>query len=236
MKGGSKDFTLAKPGDSDVPGMANAMPRCSTCAVVIAWITIMGSSLFAQTNSAPLPISNFPNLASIRAEASGGQALAQTKLGDYHLARGDMTNAFAWYLKAAEQGNAQAQLSVAACYLHGQGVAQDSQEAMRWQRLAAVRPSPKSTEKVLLAQAKAPGPTVRETTAPPAPPMPPIPPRGRIQEIPGVTPTLEEVIAVPAPSPLAEPTFVRSQLPRISALSPAQPELEDVQLKVRPAE
>jgi TPR repeat protein len=216
--------------------MANPTPRCSTRAVLIAWFMTMGGSLLAQTNSIPSPIINFPNLATIRAEAAGGQALAQTKLGDYHLGRGDTTNAYFWYHKAAEQGNAQAQLSVAACYLHGRGVAQDIEEAMKWQRLAAVQPSLKSPDKVLLAEIKAAVPTVGESVTPPPPPLPPRPARERIQDIPGVEPTLETVIAVPVPSPLAEPSFVRSQLPRISALPPAQPELEDIQLKVRPAE
>jgi hypothetical protein len=43
----------------------------------------------------------------------------------------------AWYSKAAEQGNALAQISLGAMYENGQGVAQDYQAAVAWYRKAA---------------------------------------------------------------------------------------------------
>jgi len=41
------------------------------------------------------------------------------------------------YLRAAERGNAKAQLQLGLCYHHGKDVPQDSQKAVRWFRLAA---------------------------------------------------------------------------------------------------
>jgi len=37
-----------------------------------------------------------------------------------------------WYLKAAEQGNANAQKSLGLLYRRGKGVKQDDAEAIRW--------------------------------------------------------------------------------------------------------
>ena len=42
-----------------------------------------------------------------------------------------------WYRKAAEQGDADAQNSLAMCYYMGQGVAKDAAEAVKWYRKAA---------------------------------------------------------------------------------------------------
>jgi TPR repeat protein len=42
-----------------------------------------------------------------------------------------------WYRKAADQGNAAGQAKVGWSYEHGEGVAQDYNEAMRWYRKAA---------------------------------------------------------------------------------------------------
>jgi hypothetical protein len=82
---------------------------------------------------------NFPKLPTIRAEAEGGNAKAQAKLGDYYRANSDFTNAVVWYRKAAEQGETDAQFSLASCYLAGQGVAKNSQEAAKWLRAAATQ-------------------------------------------------------------------------------------------------
>jgi hypothetical protein len=82
---------------------------------------------------------NFPKLTTIRAEAEAGNAKAQAKLGDYYRSNSDFTNAAVWYRKAAEQGDADAQFSLASCYLAGQGVAKNSQEAAKWLRAAAIQ-------------------------------------------------------------------------------------------------
>lgn len=42
-----------------------------------------------------------------------------------------------WYEKAANQGNAAAQYNLGYCYVHGQGVKQDNEEAMKWFKSAA---------------------------------------------------------------------------------------------------
>lgn len=49
----------------------------------------------------------------------------------------DYLQAFAIFLPLAESGNVDAQLSVGTMYDRGQGVEQDSQEALKWYRLAA---------------------------------------------------------------------------------------------------
>ena len=42
-----------------------------------------------------------------------------------------------WFRKAAEQGNADAQLCLGICYAEGDGVAKDMSEAVKWCRKAA---------------------------------------------------------------------------------------------------
>ena len=42
-----------------------------------------------------------------------------------------------WYLKAADQGDANAQCSIGGFYYNGLGVAQDYEEAMKWYFKAA---------------------------------------------------------------------------------------------------
>lgn len=53
----------------------------------------------------------------------------------YH--RGDFAEAVRCYRLAAEQGNAEAQISLGYMYRRGQGVPRDYTEALRWLRLAA---------------------------------------------------------------------------------------------------
>ena len=45
--------------------------------------------------------------------------------------------AFRWYKKAADQGDAKCQTIVALMYLHGRGVSEDDAEALRWYNKAA---------------------------------------------------------------------------------------------------
>ena len=45
--------------------------------------------------------------------------------------------AFKWYKKAAEQGDAWAQNNLGVCYENGQGVTKDKKEAAKWYRKAA---------------------------------------------------------------------------------------------------
>ncbi|TAN66804.1 MAG: sel1 repeat family protein [Methylobacter sp.] len=49
----------------------------------------------------------------------------------------DYAEAVSWYLKAAEQGNANAQYNLALKYKTGQGVTKDDTKAAYWYRKAA---------------------------------------------------------------------------------------------------
>ena len=49
----------------------------------------------------------------------------------------DYTQAVSWYRKAAEQGYAEAQLRLGACYASGEGVIQDLVQAVYWARKSA---------------------------------------------------------------------------------------------------
>jgi TPR repeat protein len=49
----------------------------------------------------------------------------------------DHTEAVKWYRRAAEQGDAAAQLNLGQCFEAGLGVAKDLIEAVRWYRTAA---------------------------------------------------------------------------------------------------
>lgn len=48
-----------------------------------------------------------------------------------------LRQAAAWYLKAAEQGHAEAQTNLAISYFNGWGVEQSDDEAIKWYRAAA---------------------------------------------------------------------------------------------------
>ena len=60
----------------------------------------------------------------------------------YHIGLGvtqDYANAVKWYRKAAEQGNANAQISLGFMYLNGYGTTQDYVQAHLWSNLAAAQ-------------------------------------------------------------------------------------------------
>ena len=69
--------------------------------------------------------------------AECGDAAAQCALGVCYAEVGDAVSAVYWYSQAAEQGMSDAQYNLGWCYLHGEGVAQDAAEAVRWFLLAA---------------------------------------------------------------------------------------------------
>jgi TPR repeat protein/tetratricopeptide (TPR) repeat protein len=83
------------------------------------------------------------HLALWRFFASRGQAEAQWLLADCLLegvgVPKDLTQAAAWFRKAAEQNLALAQRSLANRYLRGEGVPRNQAEALRWYRLAAAQ-------------------------------------------------------------------------------------------------
>ena len=80
-------------------------------------------------------------IAALRELAEGGDAGAQTELGErYEDGRGvvqDYAVAVFWFRRAAEQGNAAGQAPLGFMYGTGRGVAQDDVEAVRWFRRAA---------------------------------------------------------------------------------------------------
>jgi TonB family protein len=81
------------------------------------------------------------------AQGTSTQAMtpgAELRVGNQYFAKQDYANAMIWYLKSADQGNAQAQENVAWFYEHGRGVKQDYAEAMAWYRKAASQGSPKA--------------------------------------------------------------------------------------------
>jgi hypothetical protein len=148
---------------------------------------------------------NFPKLASVKAKAESGQAKSQTKLGDYYLSNSDFTNAVLWYRKAADQGEVEAQLSLASCYLTGRGVAKNSQEAARWLRAAATqigenKAGPGGDATLRLARTNAPvdadrpAPPALSSGAPPRTNAPPVAARPhRILTVQAIRPELQDI-------------------------------------------
>ena len=87
------------------------------------------------------------NAGTMRQQAEGGVASAQTGLGDLYMQGSDEMprdekTAVIWYRKAAEQGFAEAQSDLGDCYLFGIGVKKDEREAARWFEKAAAQGYP----------------------------------------------------------------------------------------------
>lgn len=70
--------------------------------------------------------------------AAAGDANAQISVAEMYydgfLVAKDRSEAFNWFLRAAEQGNTYAMNFVGSMYENGNGVAMDSQKAMSWYR------------------------------------------------------------------------------------------------------
>ena len=80
----------------------------------------------------------------IQTQAKQGEADAQYLLGRIYFSKQvvqgiaqDLQEAFRWFHKSAEQGNARAQVQLSVMYGEGVGVAKDLKKAFRWNRLAA---------------------------------------------------------------------------------------------------
>lgn len=58
-------------------------------------------------------------------------------MGDYYKDGYCEEEAVKWYLKAAQQGDADAQCCLGDCYQYGDGVEENEEEAIKWYRLAA---------------------------------------------------------------------------------------------------
>lgn len=68
----------------------------------------------------------------IHIKAEKGDANAQVILGNSYDVTQNYQEAFQWYLKAAQQGNAIAQNNLGFMYANGHGVTQNYQEAFKW--------------------------------------------------------------------------------------------------------
>lgn len=79
----------------------------------------------------------FVNILDPQNDADAGDAEAQVRMGMSCYFKQDKVDAAEWFRKAAEQGNADAQALLAACYLCGEGVKQDKSQAIKWYRKAA---------------------------------------------------------------------------------------------------
>ena len=69
--------------------------------------------------------------------AEGGDAKAQTYVGEIYEKQGDFKSAAQWYQKAADQGYAPAQIDLGSLYEQGKGVPKDPQQALNWYRKAS---------------------------------------------------------------------------------------------------
>jgi TPR repeat protein len=69
--------------------------------------------------------------------ANGGDAKAQTYVGEIYEKQGDFASAAQWYKKAADQGYAPAQINLGSLYEQGKGVPKDPQQALSWYRKAS---------------------------------------------------------------------------------------------------
>ncbi len=84
----------------------------------------------------PLPMFADKELDALRAKAEGGDARAQCELGKC-LPFNDAPESAKWFLKSAEQGDAEAQYFLGRWYCSGQGVPKDSTKAVEWYRKSA---------------------------------------------------------------------------------------------------
>jgi hypothetical protein len=85
-------------------------------------------------------------MAETASSSSPVEAVSSTAVSDYETGNAysfgegvtrDNSEAFKWYLKAAQQGYAPAQYKVGSAYAYGDGVEKDSMEATNWYRQAA---------------------------------------------------------------------------------------------------
>ena len=95
-------------------------------AIVILLISLVGASNAERMTSALL---NFA--------AMSGNSNIQNEVGRKCLREKDYEEAFDWFMKAADGGNAAAQYNLGLCYRNGWGVASDSLESFNWFMKAA---------------------------------------------------------------------------------------------------
>ena len=81
-------------------------------------------------------------LAALQQRAQGGDLTAQFALARSYFSNRDFVQALAWFGKAAEQGNAPAEINVGSMFANGLGVSRDYAQAVAWYRKAAEQGNP----------------------------------------------------------------------------------------------
>ena len=121
------------------------------CAAVLSYTSVFAAQVYTlpeQANQLDMPMN----------QAQSGLVEAQVKLSRAYLkGKGVPENpsqAFVWYLKAAEQGDAVGQNYLGMMYENGLGVKRDYQQALNWHKKAASQDSPPA-EKIAAAEIKA---------------------------------------------------------------------------------
>src|SRR5579862_8228042 len=99
--------------------------RLISCLSICGLLAAVSS--FAQTNPDPQLVS----------KAEAGNLAAETKLGQFFHAKQEYARAATWYKRAAEQGDAKAQVELGGLYQVGWGVPPDDERAASWFRKAA---------------------------------------------------------------------------------------------------
>ena len=98
--------------------------------------TKLGSSEAPRKLADYYATSSWPNnyVKYYKLAAERGDVIAQVKLADLYMADDFHTNKSAakWYLRAAENGHAEAQSNIGWMYIHGKGVKRDREEGIKW--------------------------------------------------------------------------------------------------------
>jgi hypothetical protein len=122
---GHRTFGAATPLQSILEGMSTPLKRA-----------LLGGFLFAALAAGQTAAVD----PALLAKANAGDAKAQLVAGEAYEKSGtksDYAEAAAWYRKAAEQNNIEAQIHLAVCYRDGRGVTRDMGEAAGWYAKAA---------------------------------------------------------------------------------------------------
>lgn len=91
------------------------------------------TAVTTETNQAEsLALAGDQPPAELLAQAQAGEAKAQREVGKFYVDHGQPEEAAAWYQKAAEQGDAEAQRMLAIAYLFGNGVERNMEAAGKW--------------------------------------------------------------------------------------------------------
>jgi tetratricopeptide (TPR) repeat protein len=135
----SRPQEVATPVAKTIPVQSEkpvAMTAVSPPAPVVAPIVVEKKfSKRVQTMAEP----SFPQNAGQNFAAASDDISTELEMGYAALTQGDYDEAFRRFIKAAELGNSDAQLTVGMMYATGEGVSQDYEEALKWIALALER-------------------------------------------------------------------------------------------------